>query len=35
VVLVATFILAIYGFVQANFKRDALVAIALFMFFVL
>ncbi len=34
VVLVATFILAIYGFLHANFKRDAPVAIALFMFFV-
>jgi hypothetical protein len=34
VVLVTTFILAIYGFFHANFKRDALVAIALFMFFV-
>ena len=34
VVLVATFILAIYGFLHANFKRDAVVAIALFTFFV-
>ena len=35
VVLVATFLLAIYVFLHANFKRDAVVAIALFMFFVL
>ncbi|MDQ3774336.1 MAG: hypothetical protein M3461_08245 [Pseudomonadota bacterium] len=32
--LVATLLLAIYVFLHANFKRDALVAIALFMFFV-
>ncbi len=35
VILVATFVLAIYGFLYAKLGRDALVSVALFMFFLL